>query len=247
MERENYEARADMRTHQPLINLHSVFFLFFSCFIFVLFLIEPDLLSNREPLNGCHVGTRIKSSHSAHSANLMFDHQIRNTNSLFHPRLPRLFGTQLCLYRAEKKKIIKCGRDTSSVQSPWPVCVSGNKAEGLLATVSPLHWGKIDGRSAARDGCVMEGMECEGRGGEETEGSPQMLPPVSPLILSPPFVHSVGAVFWGWGGAGRQSVMSCQQCSNGSLTYFRKYHRISIFNCAEQHVSSHVPGGPEHS
>lgn len=49
------------------------------------------------------------------------------------------------------------------------------------------------------------------------------------------------------GEAGRQSVMSCQQCSDGSLTYFQKYHRISIFNCAEQHVSSHAPQGPERS
>lgn len=81
-------------------------------------------------------------------------------------------------------------------------------------------------------------------------GRPQMLP-LSPPHPFPPFVHSVAAAFFGAGGwegeAGRQSVMSCQQCSDGSLTYFRKYHRIAIYNRAEQHGSSHVPGGPEHT
>lgn len=86
------------------------------------------------------------------------------------------------------------------------------------------------------------------RKGTLPRSRPQMLPLSLPLSLPhslPPFERSMEAVFWGE--AGRQSVMSCQQCSDGSLTYFRKYHRISIYNCAEQHVSSHIPHGPEHS
>lgn len=77
-------------------------------------------------------------------------------------------------------------------------------------------------------------------------GRSQMLPQPPPHPF-PPFVCSMAAVFLGAGGAGRQSVMSCQQRSDGSLTYFRKYHRIAIYNPAEQHGSSHVPGGPEHT
>lgn len=103
-----------------------------------------------------------------------------------------------------------------------------------------------------RNGTVMEGMGCEGRGGESRGGgtgnegnmalhSPTDAPSVSPSS-SPSFCAQYGSSLLGE--AGRQSVMSCQQCSDGSLTYFRKYHRISIYNCAEQHVSSH---GPEHS
>lgn len=93
----------------------------------------------------------------------------------------------------------------------------------------------------------------EGRGGQaEEERGERHGPAVArrcslclPLILSLLLCAAWQQSFWGRG-AGRQSVMSCQQCSDGSLTYFRKYHRIAIYNRAEQHGSSHVPGGLEH-
>lgn len=115
--------------------------------------------------------------------------------------------------------------------------------------------------AARRDGSVMEGMKCEegGRRGEARREnresgvalrSPADAPSVSPSSF-PSFCAQRGSSLFGAGGregeAGRQSVMSCQQCSDGSLTYFRKYHRIAIYNRAEQHGSSHVPGGPEHT
>lgn len=109
-----------------------------------------------------------------------------------------------------------------------------------------------------RDGSVMEGMKCE-EGGRQEEarrrksGESGMAlrsladaPSASPSSF-PSFCVQHGSSLFGGGGAGRQSVMSCQQRSDGSLTYFRKYHRIAIYNPAEQHGSSHVPGGPEHT
>lgn len=104
---------------------------------------------------------------------------------------------------------------------------------------------------------MMEGMGCEGGGegrggsgghtgneGNMARQSPTDAPSVS-TSSSPSFCAQYGSSLLGE--AGRQSVMSCQQCSDGSLTYFRKYHRMSIYNCAEQHVSSHIPHGPERS
>lgn len=89
----------------------------------------------------------------------------------------------------------------------------------------------------------MEETGCEGRHGKALETRPAVAHRCSlclSLLLSTVREQSFGE-------AGRQSVMPCQQCSDGSLTYFRKYHRISIYNRAEPHVSSHIPHGLEHS
>lgn len=76
---------------------------------------------------------------------------------------------------------------------------------------------------------------------EEGDGSPPSDPPpsstTSPHHPQPPPSFCAQNVSspdgrGGWGvmgagrlvEAGRQSVMSCQQCSRGSLTYFQKYH-----------------------
>lgn len=89
----------------------------------------------------------------------------------------------------------------------------------------------------------------KGRGVKGGEGDVALQSPTDAPHVCPSFSTSFWAQYGSslLGEAGRQSVMSCQQCSDGSLTYFRKYHRISIYNHAEQRVSSNIPHGPERS
>lgn len=46
-----------------------------------------------------------------------------------------------------------------------------------------------------------------------------------------------------WGKAGSRVVMSCQQCSDGSLTYFWKYHRFLFLALLSSVPFKHIPDG----
>lgn len=74
------------------------------------------------------------------------------------------------------------------------------------------------------------------------------IPTPPPLSLSFPPSRSASLHFHGTGAgfggkAGSRVVMSCQQCSDGSLTYFQKYHRFLFISLLSSVPFKHISDG----
>lgn len=161
---------------------------------------------------------------------------------MFHHQKETVFWKYLTLGLFLFFSHVRRGKKTDAIYLQYiPLDYCGNKVQRLLATALLLQWERwIGGVGGARRGGEGGAAAWLKRGREEKgeivldKGGhvcPQMLSVSLSLSLShptptpthhPPFECSMEAVFRG--DAGRQSVMSCQQCSDGSLTYFRKYH-----------------------
>ncbi len=155
---------------------------------------------NSEPQNGCHVGSHIKSTYCVHSTTQTFDHQKRKHKFHLSSVSSALFGTEFAYITLKK-----CGRDTSPVQSPGPVCVSGNKAQRLLATATSLQQGRwMEGvrremavwwKEWVACLCVLRVCVGVGRRWERGERGPTVAHRCS-LCLSPSFSPSFPSTVW---------------------------------------------------